>query len=38
MLRIVRGLAWDAVSLGAVLSFVVMIVLWGDAIGRAGSY
>lgn len=38
MRQFVRGLAWDAVSFGAVVSFVVMIALWGDAIGRAAFY
>lgn len=34
----VRGLVRDAVSLGAVVSFMAMIVLWGDAFGRLGSF
>lgn len=38
MRQFVRGLAWDAASLGAVLSFIVMITLWGEAIGWAGSF
>jgi len=38
MRQFVRGLAWDAASFGAVVSFIVMIALWGDAIGRAASY
>lgn len=38
MRQFVRGLAWDAVSFGAVVSFVVMIALWGEAIGRAAFY
>lgn len=38
MLRIVRGFARDAASLGAVLSFVAMITLWGEAIGWAGFF
>lgn len=38
MRQFVRGLAWDAASLGAVVSFVVMIALWGEALGWARSY
>lgn len=38
MSQFVRGLAWDAASLGAVVSFVVMIAMWGEALGRAASY
>lgn len=34
----VRGIALDAASLGAVVSFVAMIAMWGEAIGRAVSY
>ena len=38
MFRFVRGLAWDAASFGAVLSFIIMITLWGEAIGHATSF
>ena len=38
MSEFVRSLAWDAASFGAVVSFMAMIVLWGDALGRIGSF
>lgn len=38
MRQFVRGLAWDAVSFGAVVTFVAMITLWGDAIGWGGLF
>lgn len=38
MRSFVRGLAWDAVSFGAVVSFMAMIALWGDAFARVGSF
>lgn len=28
----VQGLAWDALSFGAVVSFMAMVAMWGDAI------
>ncbi len=34
MSDMVRGLARDAASFGAVVSFMLMIALWGDVIGR----
>lgn len=37
MRNFVRGLAWDAMSFGAVVSFMAMIALWGDAIAWASS-
>lgn len=36
--NVVRGLARDAFSLGAVVSFVAMIAMWGEAIGKAVFY
>lgn len=36
--NVVRGFARDAFSLGAVVSFVAMIAMWGEAIGRAAFY
>lgn len=34
----VRGLARDAASFGAVVSFMAMIALWGDAVGKFGPF
>lgn len=36
MIWVVRGLVRDVASFGAVVSFVAMIAMWGDFLGRAG--
>lgn len=38
MFGFIRGLVWDAASFGAVLTFILMITLWGEAIGHAASF
>ncbi len=31
-------LAWDAVSFGAVASFLATVALWGDFVGKVGLF
>jgi len=38
MTNLVRELARDAVSFGALVSFLAMVALWGDLVGKVGFF
>ncbi len=38
MAHLVRGLVREFASFGALVSFLAMIAMWGDVVGRVGRF